>query len=649
MGFALWEPSQKTIDCANMTRFRHYVNEKRHLDLQTYDQLYAWSVERFTDFWETFWDFSGIKSLTEGEIKYIAAPKFQDCKFFPYAKLNYADNLLRHQGHDPAVIFWGEDKVKRQISWDEMRNSVQVIQGSLKNCDVKKGDRIAAFLPNLPETLIAMLATTSLGAVWSSCSPDFGVSATIDRFQQIDPKVLFVVDGYLYNGKQINCLEKVAEIVKELPTVEKVIVIPYLGLKYRFEDHRVIGWEAFCESSANSDLTFEYVEFDHPLFIMFSSGTTGKPKCIVHGHGGTLIQHMKEHLLHCDLKIGDRLFYFTTCGWMMWNWQVSALACGVTLVLYDGAPFAGRDDILFDYIDEAKINVFGTSAKYIDTLRKREIYPRSTHDLSSLRMITATGSPLAEESYHYVYENIKRDLCLSSISGGTDIISCFALGNPIAPVRPEELQTRGLGMAVEVYTFEGESVIDRKGELVCTKPFPSKPIQFWNDPLGEKYSKTYFEKFKNVWHHGDYAKITKNGGMIIYGRSDATLNPGGVRIGTAEIYAQVEKIPYIEESVAVGQEWDHDVRVVLFVKTKEKKNLSPEMVQEIKDVIREGASPRHVPAKIIQVCDIPKTVNGKISELAVYAAVHHKEIGNMEALANPNSLMHFKGLRELTS
>lgn len=649
MGYALWEPSQKIIDCANLTRFRRYVNEKRHLDLKTYDQLYAWSVAHFTDFWETFWDFSGIKSLTEGEIKYISAPKFQDCKFFPYAKLNYADNLLSHQGQDPAIIFWGEDKVKKQISWNEMRNQVQIVQSSLKNCDVKKGDRIAAFLPNLPETLISMLATTSLGAIWSSCSPDFGVPATVDRFQQIDPKILFVVDGYWYNGKQISCLEKVTEIVKALPSVEKVVVIPYLGLTYRFDDPRVISWTEFCQGSSKSDLTFEYVEFDHPLFIMFSSGTTGKPKCIVHGHGGTLIQHMKEHQLHCDLKIGDRLFYFTTCGWMMWNWQVSALASGVTLVLYDGSPFAERDDILFDYIDEAKINVFGTSAKYIDTLRKREICPRLSHNLSSLRMITATGSPLAEESFHYVYENIKRDVCLSSISGGTDIISCFALGNPIASVWPEELQTRGLGMAVEVYTFDGDSVIDRKGELVCTKPFPSKPIQFWNDPSGQKYSKAYFEKFINIWHHGDYAKITKNGGVVIYGRSDATLNPGGVRIGTAEIYAQVEKILYVEECVAVGQEWDHDVRVILFVKTKEKQHLSSEMVQEIKDVIREGASPRHVPAKIIQVYDIPKTVNGKISELAVYAAIHRKEIGNLDALENPNSLSQFKNLKDLAS
>ncbi|HET8727619.1 MAG TPA: acetoacetate--CoA ligase, partial [Alphaproteobacteria bacterium] len=569
-------------------------------------------------------------------------------RFFPDARLNFAENLLRRRDGGTAIVFRGEAQVRRRLTWAELYDTVSRTAKALASLGIGPGDRVAGFMPNMPETVIAMLATASLGATWSSASPDFGVQGVLDRFGQIEPKVLFTSDGYFYNGKTFGVLDKVGEILKGLPTVRQTVVVPYTT--ERPDAAKLPGgidFPAFIGGHAPGDIPFARLPFDHPLYIMFSSGTTGVPKCIVHGAGGTLLQHLKEHLLHSDAKRDDRVFYFTTCGWMMWNWLVSALATEATLLLYDGSPFHPDGNALFDYADEEGMTFFGTSAKYIDALAKQGYRPIETHGLSTVRTMASTGSPLVPEGFDYVYGSVKRDIQLASISGGTDIVSCFALGNPIAPVWRGELQARGLGMAVEVFDDEGRPVRGQKGELVCVKPFPAMPIGFWNDPDGKKYHDAYFARFPNVWWHGDYVELTAHDGLIIYGRSDATLNPGGVRIGTAEIYRQVEKLDEVVEGLVIGQDWDHDVRVVLFVRLRDGLTLDEDLAKRIKARIRDGASPRHVPAKIVQVADIPRTKSGKITELAVRDIVHGRAVKNKEALANPEALDFYKDLPDL--
>lgn len=642
----LWSPNQASIESALMTGF---LKKAQNVDptIKTYQDLYAWSVRDIPAFWSLVWDFCDVVG-EKGNTPFLSNPIFQRNKFFPEARLNYAENLLKRQDESDALVFWGEDKVRRRMSHKDLYNEVHRLAHALKTMGIKQGDRVAAYLPNLPETIVGLLACSSIGAVWSSCSPDFGVKGASDRFQQITPKVLFVVDHYYYNGKVIECREKVEGLVKALPSVEKVIVIGYEGgaPKQVPSGKLFIDYPTFTALLPSDPLRFEKFPFDHPLYVLFSSGTTGKPKCIVHRAGGVLLQHLKEHQLHCNIKPNDRVFYFTTCGWMMWNWLVTALASNATLLLYDGSPFA-TDTILFDYAEEEAMTLFGTSAKYIDTLHKKGLLIKENYPLKALRTLTSTGSPLAPESFHYVYEHIKEDVNLASISGGTDIVSCFALGNPITPVYEGELQTRGLGMAVEVFDEKGHALKGEKGELVCTAPFPSMPLQFWNDPEGVKFQHTYFDRFPNIWHHGDYVELTEHDGLIIYGRSDSTLNSGGVRIGTAEIYGPVEAIPEVEESVCIGQDWKNDTRIILFVKLLEGLKLTEALTQTIRSQIRKEATPRHVPAKVIQVPDIPKTISGKISEKAIQQVIHGHKIQNKTALVNPDALAYYKNIKEL--
>jgi acetoacetyl-CoA synthetase len=556
--------------------------------------------------------------------------------------------LLRNTGTGDALIFQGEDKVSYRLNWDELRALVSRLQQALRGAGVGQGDRVAAMMPNLPETIALMLAVASLGAIFSSCSPDFGERGVLDRFGQIEPKVFVSVDGYWYNGKPIAIADRLASVARQLTTATTVVIVPYLGeaAKVAAQVPRARTLDEFLNAYTAKPLTFERLPFNHLIYILFSSGTTGVPKCIVHGAGGTLLQHLKEHRLQCDLRAGERLFYFTTCGWMMWNWLASGLGSGATLLLYDGSPFA-RQTVLWDFAQAERINVFGTSAKYIDVCKKAGLAPARTHDLSALRLITSTGSPLAPESFDYVYVDIKPDVHLASISGGTDIVSCFVLGDPTSPVWRGEIQAPGLGMAVDVWSEEGKPLRREKGELVCTRPFPSMPVMFWNDPGGKKYRAAYFGRFPNVWCHGDFAEWTAHGGLVIHGRSDATLNPGGVRIGTAEIYTQVEQIPDVVEAIAVGQNWDNDVRVVLFVRLKEGAKLDDALRDKIRQKIRTGASPRHVPAKIVAVADIPRTKSGKITELAVRDVVHGRPVKNTEALANPEALELYRDLPDL--
>ena len=644
----LWQPSEARKKSSNLYAFMEQLKEDWGVEAKDYFELYDWSVTEVEKFWSSLWDFCGVIAETRGERVLADGNKMPGAQFFPDARLNFAENLLRQEGGGDAIVFWGEDKVKRRLSHDGLRALVSRLQQVLMDAGVGEGDRVAGFMPNMPETVAAMLATTSLGAVWSSCSPDFGVQGVLDRFGQIEPKVLFCPDGYYYNGKTIDSLPRVAEFTADLPTLSKVIVCPYVNETpdVTAVPKAVTLADAIADKTAG-DIAYTQVPFNAPLYIMYSSGTTGKPKCIVHGVGGTLLQHLKEHILLCDEKPGDRVFYFTTCGWMMWNWLVSALAARATLLLYDGSPFAPDHRILFDYADAEGMTLFGTSAKYIEALRNAEADPKSTHDLSTVRLMTSTGSPLVPESFDYVYKHIRKDICLSSISGGTDIIACFVGGNPIGPVWRGEIQARCLGMAADVFDDDGERVREQKGELVCTRPFPSMPIGFWNDPQGERYRAAYFERYDNAWCQGDFAEITQHGGVIIYGRSDATLNPGGVRIGTAEIYRQVEKLPEVEESLVIGQDWQGDVRVVLFVKLNGGIALDDDLIKRIKTQIRSGATPRHVPAKVVQVADIPRTKSGKIVELAVRDIVHGRQVKNKEALANPEALEHYRDLEEL--
>ncbi|WP_372396657.1 acetoacetate--CoA ligase [Azospirillum sp. HJ39] len=648
MDTPLWSPSEERVAQANLTAFREAANARFGLRLDGYEALYNWSIAEKERFWRFLWEWAGLTGDL-GAVDLLDGNRMPGARWFPEARLSYAENLLAGAPADDAVVFWGEDKVKYRWSGAELRATVSRLQQALRAQGVGKGDRVAAIMPNMPETLAAMVATTSLGAVWSSCSPDFGIQGITDRFGQIEPKVVFAPDAYWYNGKSHDVRAKLVEVLKDLPTVVATVIVPYVE---QTPDVSMIpgavGFQDFMAPHPAAEPVFERVAFDHPLFILYSSGTTGKPKCIVHGTGGSILQHVKEHRLHCDLKHGDRLFYFTTCGWMMWNWLVSGLASGTTLVLYDGSPFAPDGNILFDYAEAEKVTLFGTSAKFIQSLEKSGLEPIRTHPLTNLRTLTSTGSPLMPENFEFVYRAIKQNVHLASISGGTDIMSCFVLGNPIAPVWKGEIQTRGLGMAVEAFDDNGVAVRGEKGELVCTRPFPSMPIGFWADPDGSKYRAAYFDRFPDIWVHGDFIEQTEHGGWVIYGRSDTVLNPGGVRIGTAEIYRQVEQLPEIMEAVCIGQEWDGDVRVVLFVVLREGMTLDESLAAAIRKRIKDNCSPRHVPAKIVQVTDIPRTRSGKITELAVRDAVHGRPIKNTEALSNPQALDEFRERSELS-
>jgi acetoacetyl-CoA synthetase len=645
----LWTPPQDRIAGSNLARFIAGINALHGLSLATYDEIHRFSVERQEEFWPALWDFAEVRATERGTRILIDADRMPGARYFPEARLNYAENLLRKSGSAPALIFRGEDQVRKTLSWDDLRRDVARMQRALRRLGVGEGDRVCAVVPNAPETIVAFLACASIGAIWSSCSPDFGERGILDRFGQIAPKILITCDGYFYGGKTFDMGAKIAAVLASLPSAENVVVIHYAGEIAGFRKS-VPGASHYDELLAGESAAvpeFAQLAFDHPLYILYSSGTTGVPKCIAHRAGGILLKHLTEHLLNTDTKASDRLFYFSTCGWMMWNWLVSGLAAGATLLLYDGSPFHPSERALFDFAEEEAMTIFGTSAKYIDAVKKTGWRPRDTNKLVSLRTMLSTGSPLATESFDFVYDGVKRDLHLASISGGTDICGCFVGGNPLGPVWSGEIQGPMLGMACDVFDDQGQPLKTGKGELVCTRPFPSMPAMFWNDPDGQKYHNAYFARFPGIWHHGDFAEWTSHGGMIIQGRSDATLNPGGVRIGTAEIYAQVERVPEVIEALAIAQDWDNDVRVVLFVRLKPGIALDEPLRERIKREIRHGASPRHVPVRIVAIADIPRTKSGKIVELAVRDIVHGREVKNREALANPEALELFRSLPEL--
>ena len=647
MNKLLWQPSAERIRNTNIYHFMNYLNSRHGKSFVHYEDVYKWSIEESPVFWATLWDYAEVVHSRTYDQVVDDLNKMPGARWFEGARLNFAENLLRYRDDRIALSFKGETRPTLSITYSELYRQVTRLAKSLRDMGIQPGDRIGGFMPNMIETVVAMVGATSVGAIWSSCSPDFGIKGVLDRFGQIAPRILFTADGYFYNGKDFDSLERISEIIKDLPSIEKIVVVPYKDVEPPIGSMaNTILFEEFLSQDAK-DLAFEQLPANHPLYILYSSGTTGVPKCIVHGAVGTLLQHIKELKLHSDVKRDDTIFYFTTCGWMMWNWLVSSLALGARVFLYDGSPFYPDPGAMWQMAQDEKITIFGTSAKYLAALEKAGVKPKESYDLTSLKAILSTGSPLSAESFEFVYRDIKDDLCLSSISGGTDIISCFALGNPMGPVYASELQCRGLGMKVESYDEQGNSLIGHKGELVCTLSAPSMPIYFWNDPNNTKYGEAYFDVYPGVWQHGDYIEITEHGGVIIYGRSDATLNPGGVRIGTAEIYRQVESIPEIVDSLVVGQDWENDVRIVLFVKLREDVKLTDELVHRIKTTIRKNCTPRHVPAKCIEVADIPYTISGKKVELAVQNVLHGREVKNKDALANPEALDCYVDLPEL--
>ena len=644
----MWQPTEEQINNSQMMDYMQLVNQKFGLSLKKYSQLYDWSIEKAEDFWGSFWEYSQIIHHSPYSQVVDDLGKMPGAKWFDGATLNFAENLLRYRDDKIAILFQGEDGTQSSLTYKELHDQVSRLARSMREMGIVKNDRVAGFMPNIPETIITMLATASIGAIWSSCSPDFGIKGVLDRFQQIEPKLIFAADGYLYNGKTIDCLSKLKKILTDFPSIKKTIIVPFAGDSNTNVIKNSMLWNDFLHKDSG-DIIFEQLPFDHPLYIMYSSGTTGLPKSIVHSAGGTLIQHLKELKLHTDLTQNDKIFYFTTCGWMMWNWLISSLAVGATIVLYDGSPFYPDGTALLKMADEVGITVFGTSAKYISSLESAGIKPKQISSFPKLRTILSTGSPLVEENFDFVYGEWKEDVQLASISGGTDIISCFALGNPILPVRRGELQCRGLGMKVESYNEKGMSVRNEKGELVCTQAFPSMPIYFWNDSNGKKYQSAYFDVYPNIWHHGDYLEINDFGGVKIYGRSDTTLNPGGIRIGTAEIYQTVERFNEVEDSLVISQPWQNDERIILFLKMKDRITLTNSLKTRVKKSIRESCTHRYVPAIIIAVEDIPYTINGKKVELAVKQVIQNIEVKNIDSLVNPSILDFYKDILELDS